>query len=73
MTLKLYSYLGQCIGTFTGHLDEALDVCFDYAGQQLVTASADGTARLYDVNSHELVYVLRGHEGEISKVSYSNI
>lgn len=33
---------GAHIATLTGHSDEILDVCFDYAGQRIATASADG-------------------------------
>jgi len=60
---------GQCIGTLSGHEDEVLDVTFDYTGQYLLTASADSTARLYNVATQQLMAKLEGHEGEISKVS----
>ena len=60
---------GQCIGTLSGHDDEVLDVTFDYTGQYLLTASADSTARLYNVATQQLLTKLEGHEGEISKVS----
>ena len=35
---------------------------------QLVTASADGTARVYNTMSGACQSILIGHEGEISKV-----
>ena len=59
---------GRCIGTLKGHEDEVLDVAFDYTGQHLLTASADGTARCYNAINHNLVTKFEGHEGEISKV-----
>lgn len=62
------SVLGRCIGTLRGHDDEVLDVAFDYTGQMLLTASADGTARCYNAVSHNLISKFEGHEGEISKV-----
>ena len=46
-----------------------LDVTFDLTGQYLLTASADSTARVYDVNTHQLKSTLVGHDGEISKVN----
>ena len=61
---------GQCIGTLSGHGDEVLDVTFDYTGQYLLTASADSTARLYNVATQQLMFKLAGHEGEISKVGH---
>lgn len=33
---------GQCLATLLGHSDEILDVCFNYTGQLIATASADG-------------------------------
>ena len=60
---------GRCVGTLKGHEDEVLDVSFDYTGQHLLTASADGTGRCYNALTHNLVSKFEGHEGEISKVS----
>ena len=59
---------GQNLGTLRGHDDEVLDVTFDYTGQYLLTASADSTARCYNVTTHQLISKMEGHEGEISKV-----
>lgn len=46
-----------------------LDIGFDFTGQKLVTASADGSARCYNATTHSLISKMEGHEGEISKVS----
>jgi dynein assembly factor with WDR repeat domains 1 len=49
-TCKLWDVgSGTCIETFKGHTDEVLDACFNSTGNKLVTASADGTARVYNV------------------------
>jgi len=48
-----------------------LDVAFNATGTRLVTASADGTARVYNVNTAACIGILTGHEGEISKVSFN--
>ena len=61
---------GRCIGTLTGHDDEVLDVGFDFTGQYLLSASADGTGRIYNATTHQLISKLQGHEGEISKVTH---
>ena len=66
---SLLKTVGQNLGTLRGHDDEVLDVAFDYTGQYLLTASADSTARCYNVTTHELISKLEGHEGEISKVN----
>jgi len=62
---------GRCLGTLTGHDDEVLDVGFDFTGQYLLSASADGTGRIYNATTHQLISKLQGHEGEISKVTYA--
>ncbi|NXB95822.1 DAW1 factor, partial [Vidua chalybeata] len=60
---------GTHIATLAGHSREVLDVCFDYAGQRIATASADGSARVYNAGTKQCIAKLEGHEDEISKVS----
>lgn len=60
---------GQCVHTLRGHNDEILDVSFNATGSRLVTASADGTSRVFNTMNGACQAILIGHEGEISKVS----
>ncbi|NXR58047.1 DAW1 factor, partial [Rhadina sibilatrix] len=60
---------GAHIATLAAHSKEVLDVCFDYAGQRIATASADGSARVYNAGTKQCIAKLEGHEDEISKVS----
>ncbi|NXT11092.1 DAW1 factor, partial [Prunella fulvescens] len=60
---------GTHIATLAGHSKEVLDVCFDYTGQRIATASADGSARVYNAGTKQCIAKLEGHEDEISKVS----
>ncbi|NXB04046.1 DAW1 factor, partial [Cnemophilus loriae] len=60
---------GTRVATLAGHSREVLDVCFDYAGQRIATASADGSARVYNAETKQCIAKLEGHEDEISKVS----
>ena len=57
--------------TLRGHVDEVLDLTFNATGTRLVTASADGTGRVYNVNTGACIGILTGHEGEISKVAFN--
>eukprot|EP00501_MAST-03F_sp_TOSAG23-6_P000877 GSMAST32.ASY1.ANO1.913.1 assembled CDS len=69
-TYKKYifsQYIGRCVQTLRGHNDEILDVCFNETGSKLVTASADGTSRVYNSMTGACQAILIGHEGEISK------
>lgn len=59
---------GQCVHTLRGHNDEILDVSFNATGSRLVTASADGTSRVFNTMTGACQSILIGHEGEISKV-----
>merc|ERR1711977_221982 len=52
-------------------MGEVLDVSFNTTGNRLVTASADCTARVYNVMTGACIAILIGHEGEISKVQFS--
>lgn len=42
---------GKCVETLRGHDDEVLDICFNSTGTRLVTASADGTGKVYNVHT----------------------
>lgn len=63
------THSGECIETLKGHSDEVLDVCFNVTGNRLASASADATARIYNVMTGTCISIFIGHEGEISKVA----
>jgi WD40 repeat protein len=44
---------------------------FSPDGERIVTASSDGTARLWDATSGAELHVLRGHEGTVSSPAFS--
>ncbi|NWU02877.1 DAW1 factor, partial [Urocynchramus pylzowi] len=70
LCVQLWSAVtGTHLATLAGHSKEVLDVCFDYAGQRIATASADGSARVYNAATKQCIAKLEGHEDEISKVS----
>lgn len=60
---------GSCIGTLMHHKDQVLDVGFDFTGQYLVSASLDGTGRVYNALTQQPISILEGHENEVSKVA----
>jgi len=49
--------------TFHGHSDAVASAAFSPNGQQVVTASKDGTARLWDVTTYQELARFRGHVG----------
>ncbi len=55
----------------TGHEDVVYSAGFSPDGGRIVTASKDGTARIWDTQSGALVAVLSGHEGWVYGASFS--
>jgi WD40 repeat protein/serine/threonine protein kinase len=56
---------------FSGHTNFVLSVDYSPDGQQIASASADGTIRLWDVASGALVHRLSGHSAAVNEVHFS--
>ncbi|MBA4019282.1 MAG: serine/threonine protein kinase [Pirellula sp.] len=56
---------------FAGHTKPVLSLSFNRAGDRLVTGSADGTARLWDVAAGAELRLLRGHASGVESVAFS--
>jgi hypothetical protein len=54
-----------------GHQGPVLSAAFSPDGARIVTASLDGTARLWDATSGQKIIALRGHEYGVSSASFS--
>jgi type II secretory pathway pseudopilin PulG len=59
------------IAVLRGHKDGVLHVAFSPNGGQLVSASSDGTARVWDVETGLELAILRGHEGAARTAAFS--
>jgi eukaryotic-like serine/threonine-protein kinase len=57
--------------TLLGHTDAVLAVAFSPDSRGLLTASRDGTARLWETDSGQLQHVLTGHEGAVTCAAFS--
>src|SRR5262245_851654 len=57
--------------TLLGHTRAVYSVEYDNEGKRLVTASADGTARIWDAASGKELSVFEGHEGEVKDAAFS--
>ncbi|EMD31844.1 hypothetical protein CERSUDRAFT_127214 [Gelatoporia subvermispora B] len=54
-----------------GHIGAVHSVAFSPDGQELASASEDGTVGVWDVASGDMTAVLRGHERRVVSVAYS--
>jgi WD40 repeat protein len=54
-----------------GHNDWVTETNTSRDGEYLVTASADGTARIWSTRTAGTIAILRGHRGEVTRASFS--
>jgi WD40 repeat protein len=59
------------IFTLLGHTRTVYSVAFSPDGARLATASADGTARLWDARTGEPLLVLQGHQDAVASIAFS--
>jgi putative hemolysin len=57
--------------TLRGHTGQVAGVCFSPDGQRLATASADGTAKVWDARTGQEVLTFRGHNYAVAGVCFS--
>ena len=55
----------------TGHSGAVNSAAFSPDGQRVVTASVDGTARLWDAATDLSLVVLSGHDGAVNSAAFS--
>jgi WD40 repeat protein len=56
---------------FVGHSDQVSSVAFSPDGQMVLTGSADGTARLWEMASGRQLGIVAGHSDQVSSVAFS--
>ena len=61
---------GKVIGNLGGHSDVVTSIAISPDGQSLATGSEDGTIRIMDLRTRELIRVLKD-AGKVQSVSFS--
>ncbi|KAL6767783.1 MUT11 [Auxenochlorella protothecoides x Auxenochlorella symbiontica] len=61
----------QCAHTLTGHTRAVSSVRFSHSGASLASASADGTARVWDADTGSCLHVLQGHSKGLNDVAWA--
>ena len=54
-----------------GHTDRVRSVAYSPDGRRLITASHDGTARVWDASTGRQIFVLKGHGGPVLSAAFS--
>ncbi|WP_170214934.1 nSTAND1 domain-containing NTPase [Streptomyces otsuchiensis] len=54
-----------------GHIGRAMSVVFSPGGEMLASASEDGSVRVWDADSGELIHTLTGHIGAVNSVAFA--
>lgn len=62
---------GQLLHRLRGHSSEISKVAFNPKGTQVLTASADQTAKLWSVETGECLQTLEGHTDEIFSCAFN--
>ncbi|MEM7314040.1 MAG: WD40 repeat domain-containing protein, partial [Planctomycetota bacterium] len=69
--IAIFSQNGKTLVELSGHEEEVLDVDWHPNGQQLVSASSDGTARIWDATTGQELRTLLGHSNLVQQVSWA--
>lgn len=69
--VEVRSVSGDKLLTLSGHSGTVNSLVFSRDGRYLVTASADGTARVWDTTSGLTVAEMRGHLSEVNNAEFS--
>jgi WD40 repeat protein len=59
------------LGLPLGHNSSVNSVIFSQDGKSILTASMDGTARLWDISSGKLIHTLKGHDSSVNSAVFS--
>ncbi|MCP4545583.1 MAG: hypothetical protein GY835_03825, partial [bacterium] len=62
---------GAEILTFSGHTADVEGVAWSPDGSRIVTASSDGTAKVWDATTGEEIITLLGHTSAVIRVAWS--
>jgi WD40 repeat protein len=63
---------GQELQVFRGHTDTSWDLALSPDGTDVLSASYDGTARLWDIQTGQEIRQFRGHTGAVDSVAFSS-
>lgn len=67
--IRLLDTDGRTLHELHGHEDSIWDVDYSPDGSRIISAGRDGTARIWDAQTHEQLAVIDGHDSEVNSVA----
>jgi WD40 repeat protein len=64
---------GEKLFTFIGHADQILHLAWSADGSRIVSASQDGTVKIWDLTTGGELLTLLGHTGAVKQVAWSPV
>lgn len=71
-SIKIWDINGNLLREIKGHTKEVMALAFSHNGQQLVSGSADGTVKEWEVASGKMVRSIDAHDGWVRTVAYNH-
>lgn len=71
-TVKLWDFNGNLLRDLKGHRKEVMAVDFSHDGKYVVSGSADGTVKEWNVGTGNEVRSINAHEGWVRTVAYNH-
>ena len=69
--IRLWTPDGKPVGRLDGHAGPVLGLCYSDDDRELLSASADNSARLWDIPTAQEVAVFRGHQDNVRSARFS--
>jgi len=71
-TIKLWDFNGNLLRELQGHKKEVMAVAFSHDGEKLVSGSADGTVKEWEVATGKMVRSIDAHDGWVRTVAFNH-
>lgn len=71
-TVKVWDFNGTLKRELTGHKREVMAVAFSHDGEKLVSGSADGTVKEWEVATGKMIQSIDAHDGWVRTVAYNH-
>jgi hypothetical protein len=71
-TIKIWDFNGTLLRDFTGHRRDVMAVDFSSDGKRIISGSADGTVKEWDIETGTVIRSIDAHDGWVRTVAYNH-